>query len=73
MARDSKKNKINVRVGKAIRAERKSLNLSQEALARKAKIDRSYMGKIERGEINITLVMLEKIARTLGNDIRDLL
>ena len=69
----SRKNKINVRVGDRIRAERKGIGLSQEAFAHKAKIDRSYVGRIERGEINITLVMLEKIARALGNNVRDLL
>ena len=38
-----------------------------------ADIDRSYMGRIERGEVNITLVKAYHIAEALGCDIRDLL
>lgn len=49
-----------------IREERRARKLSQEALADAAGIDRSHMGKIERGERNITLLNLTKIARALG-------
>jgi transcriptional regulator with XRE-family HTH domain len=41
------------------------LNLSQEALADHAGIDRSHMGKIERGERNVTLLNLAKLAEAL--------
>jgi transcriptional regulator with XRE-family HTH domain len=53
------------RLGKAIRAERRTAGLSQEALADAAEIDRSHMGKIERGERNVTLLNLMKIAAAL--------
>lgn len=49
-----------------MRAERKAQGLSQEALADKADIDRSYMGGIERGEHNIAIINLLKIANALG-------
>lgn len=52
--------------GVAIRAERQAQGLSQEALADKANIDRSYMGGIERGEHNIAIMNLLKIADALG-------
>lgn len=55
-----------VRLGAVIRAERQALGLSQEALADKANIDRSYMGGIERGEHNIAIMNLLKIADALG-------
>ena len=55
-----------VKLGAAIRKTRKKLNLSQEALAIDAGLDRSYMGGIERGEHNISLVNVQKIADALG-------
>jgi transcriptional regulator with XRE-family HTH domain len=54
-------------VGVAIRAERKVQKISQEALADAAGIDRSHMGKIERGERNVTLLNLVRISRALGS------
>ncbi|MDP2153849.1 MAG: helix-turn-helix transcriptional regulator [Methylotenera sp.] len=55
-----------VGLGEAIRATRKAKGLSQEALAELADIDRSYMGGIERGEHNIAIMNLLKIAEALG-------
>lgn len=55
-----------VAFGKAVRARRKACQLSQEALADLAEIDRSHMGKIERGERNVTLLNILKIAGALG-------
>jgi len=55
-----------VGLGAAIRAARKAKGLSQEALAELADIDRSYMGGIERGEHNIAIMNLLKIANALG-------
>lgn len=52
--------------GVAIRERRKAANLSQEALADLAEIDRSHMGKIERGERNVTLLNIVRIARALS-------
>lgn len=54
-----------VALGAVIRAERLAQGLSQEALADKANIDRSYMGGIERGEHNIAIVNLLKVADAL--------
>jgi transcriptional regulator with XRE-family HTH domain len=52
-------------LGAVIRASRKKVGLSQEALADAAGIDRSHMGKIERGERNVTLLNLYRIAAAL--------
>ncbi|WP_312813123.1 helix-turn-helix transcriptional regulator [Brevundimonas sp.] len=52
-------------LGKAIRARRHEMKLSQEALADAAGIDRSHMGKIERGERNVTLLNVFRVADAL--------
>lgn len=52
-------------LGAAIRARRKELVMSQEALADFAEIDRSHMGKIERGERNVTFMNIVRIAHAL--------
>lgn len=62
-----------VSLGAAIRAERQAQGLSQEALADKANIDRSYMGGVERGEHNIAIMNLLKIADALGVKASELL
>ena len=46
--------------------------MSQEQLADRAGVHRTYIGMIERAEKNITLVNIEKIAKALGIDITDL-
>ncbi|MBR8431661.1 helix-turn-helix transcriptional regulator [Burkholderia cenocepacia] len=53
-------------VGRTIRARRLELDISQESLAHLASIDRSHMGKIERGERNVTLLNLVKISAALS-------
>ncbi|WP_293778809.1 helix-turn-helix transcriptional regulator [uncultured Oxalicibacterium sp.] len=53
-------------LGATIRMLRKEIGLSQEALADLAGLDRSHMGRIERGERNLAVVNLLKIRRALG-------
>lgn len=53
-------------IGARVRTERKARNLSQDALALACSIDRSYMGRIERGEVNITVEKLYVIACALA-------
>lgn len=52
-------------LGAAIRERRAKLGLSQEDLAFKADLDRSYIGGIERGEHNLSLINLCRIAQSL--------
>ncbi len=52
-----------VQFGRAVRARRLDLKLSQEALADAAEIDRSHMGKIERGERNVSFLNIVRIAK----------
>lgn len=56
---------INKRVGLNIRKYRLQKNLSQEKLALEADLHRAYIGQIERGEKNIGVKNLEKIAKAL--------
>ena len=56
-------------LGQRIRARRKKLGMSQEGLAHEAGLDRSYVGRIERGEHNLTFVSLVRIARALRCDV----
>lgn len=63
---------INVRFGKKVREERLKRNLSQEKLAARAGVHRTYIGMIERAEKNITLENIEKIAKALGVPIEDI-
>lgn len=62
-----------VRLGAAVRARRAALALSQEALADYAEIDRSHMGKIERGERNVTFLNIVRIANAIQCKPSDLL
>lgn len=51
--------------GKRIRDLRKEKNLSQEALALKSDIDRTYISDIEKGKRNVSLLVIEKLASGL--------
>jgi transcriptional regulator with XRE-family HTH domain len=62
---------ILVRFGQKVRSERKRKGLSQEELASRAGVHRTYIGMIERAEKNITLANIEKICKALGLSIRD--
>ena len=55
-----------VQLGKALRKERLRLGLSQERLAEKADLHWTYIGGIERGERNVSLLNIVKLARALG-------
>lgn len=55
-------------LGRRIRQRRRALGLTQERLAAKANIDRSYIGGVERGERNITFTMLCEICTALDCD-----
>jgi transcriptional regulator with XRE-family HTH domain len=50
------------RLGKAIRSRRRQLGLSQEAFATQIAMQTAYFGKVERGEKNISIDTLKRIA-----------
>lgn len=61
-----------IEVGSKIRQHRKASNLTQEKLAEVLSIDPSYLGRIERGEVNTTLEMIFRIAESLNISANDL-
>ena len=76
MARVSKntdKDDLLVRLGAEIRAQRTARNLSQEALADASGVERSHMGKIERGERNVTFLNIVRIAGALDIELSKLM
>lgn len=66
------KKQILIDFGERVRKFRKEKNMSQEELAYKADLHRTYIGMIERAEKNITLINIEKIANALAVDIKEL-
>jgi transcriptional regulator with XRE-family HTH domain len=67
-----KKSELLIRFGESVRDARKVLELSQEELADKAELHRTYIGMIERAEKNITLTNVEKLAKALNIPLKDL-
>ncbi|MBN1184377.1 MAG: helix-turn-helix transcriptional regulator [Bacteroidales bacterium] len=63
---------ILIKFGDKVRLLRKKNNLSQEELSFKAGLHRTYIGMIERAEKNITLINIEKIAKALNVDLKEL-
>ncbi len=66
------KKTILVKFGKRIREVRTERGLSQEALADIANVHRTYIGMVERAEKNITLLNIQKLAKALKIDIKEL-
>ncbi|MBR2012172.1 MAG: helix-turn-helix transcriptional regulator [Alphaproteobacteria bacterium] len=62
---------ITKRVGNRIKFLRNQMGLSQEKLALKAGIDRTYLAGIESGKRNATIISIEKIANALEVSMRD--
>lgn len=67
-----KKAKVLIEFGTKVRELRTEKNVSQEQLAFDADLHRTYIGMIERAEKNVTLINIEKIAKALNVNIRDL-
>ncbi len=63
---------IKVRFGRRLREVRQARGLSQEELAFKAGLHRTYVSSAERGKRNVGLVNIERLAQALDIDIGDL-
>ena len=66
------KREVLIKFGQKVRDERIRLDLSQEELASRASVHRTYIGMIERAEKNITLGNIEKIAKALGLSLNEM-
>lgn len=62
-----------LRFGRKVRAEREKRGISQEKFGEMAGVHRTYVGMIERGEKNITLLNIEKIAEALDLTLKQLM
>ena len=63
---------ILVRFGERVRELRKRAGLSQEQFAQRCRLDRTYVGGVERGERNLSLRNIAIIARALGATVSEL-
>ena len=61
----ARQDEVKRQFGARLRQLREAKNLSQEALALESGLDRSYLGKIERGESNVALINIHRIADAL--------
>lgn len=64
---------ILVRIGNSIKTARKKKGLSQEKLSEISGVDRSFLGKVERGEVNVSVITLCEIAKALGKNLKELI
>ena len=62
-----------VKTGEHIRESRIAIGLSQEKLSFESNLDRTYIGSVERGERNISIINLRKIATALKTNPSELL
>ncbi|HTI60499.1 helix-turn-helix transcriptional regulator [Mucilaginibacter sp.] len=62
---------IRKRIGLRIKEYRTNLKLTQEALAFKAEVDKTYLNEVENGKRNVSVINLEKIIYALEVTIRD--
>ena len=65
------KNPTLLKLGKNLRKARESRGWSQEEMAARCGVHRTYVGSVERGEYNVTVLTLKKMTRTLGISIVD--
>lgn len=63
---------IRERFGAAVKAVREEKGLTQEELAHRAGIHRTYLSDVERGSRNVSLLILEKLAKALELSLADL-
>ena len=68
-----RKTSARLRFADNLRKTRKAQGISQEKLAELAELHRTYIGSVERGERNITIDNMERLARALGVTIQALL
>ena len=71
--RRAKNETARTRFGANLRAARKALGLSQEALGERAGLHHTYVGSVERGERNVSIDNMEKLAAGVNREISDLL
>lgn len=69
----SQRQPAKIRFGARLRLAREELQLSQELLAEKAGLHRTYIGQVERGERNISVDSMERLAEAVGMELWEML
>ena len=69
----SRKRNVRQIFGQNLRRKRQTLGISQEDLAEKAGLHRTYIGSVERGERNVSIDNMERLAVAVGSTIEQLL
>ena len=67
-----RKSAVAVALGKVLRARREELEITQERFAEKVDLSKNYIGNIERGEYEVAISTLQKIATVLGTNASEL-
>ncbi len=67
----AKKDRALIRLGANLRQAREAKGWSQEELAFRCGVHRTYVGSVERGEYNVTILTLRKFSKALGITLRD--
>ena len=62
--------KVNLKFGKGVQKTRKKMKISQEELAEIVGISRNHMGRVERGEVNVSLRLASKITKLLKMELK---
>jgi transcriptional regulator with XRE-family HTH domain len=68
----SRRDPVHIAFGRNVRKRREGIDLTQEALAEKAGLDRTYISDIERGSRNLSISNIVRIAKALGTTASDL-
>ena len=63
---------LRVKLGRTVRRLRADAGYSQESFADRCGVHRTYMGSVERGEVNISLDNLERMSKGLGISLGEL-
>ncbi len=67
----AEKDQILVKLGRNLRKAREKRGWSQEEFAFRCGVHRTYVGSVERGEYNVTILTLRKFTKALGITLRD--
>lgn len=67
----ARKNRSLVRIGANLRSVREDRGWSQEQFAAKCGVHRTYVGSVERGEYNVTILTLQRMTKALGMSLHD--
>ena len=68
----AKRNPSLIRFGENVRRQREARHLTQEGLAERAELDRTYISDVERGVRNVSMISILRIAKALGSTVSEL-